>query len=170
MKRTLASVFGIGLSLVLLLATTTNPAFGQTGTQSKTQTVAKAETDEDSMAKIDTIVKTDSATKFEPVVKVTTPKVEIHDSILPPPDGNELADSCKAEAEGFDAGYCLGVVEGVIASMKLCKRDRTVITLGEAADATAKYLASHPEKLKERDVLVARKALAEAYPCGGSRR
>jgi hypothetical protein len=103
---------------------------------------------------------------LEPVVKVTTPKAEVSDSILPPPDGNELAESCKAETEGFDAGYCLGVVEGVITSMKLCKRDRSVITLGEAADATAKYLATHPEKLKERDVLLARKALSEAYPCG----
>lgn len=169
MERTLANVVGIGLGLALLFTSTTNRVFGQTGGQSKTQTVAKAE-NSDSMAKVDTAVKTDSVVKLEPVVKVTAPKAEIHDSILPPPDGNELADSCKAEAEGFDAGYCLGVVEGVIASMKLCKRDHSVITLGEAADATAKYLANHPEKLKERDVLVARKALAEAYSCGGSRR
>jgi len=170
MERTLARVAGIAFSLLLTFTFTTHPAFGQTDAQSKTQTVAKAETSEGSVAKMDGIVKTDSAAKLEPVVRVTAAKAEMADSILPPPDGNELADSCKAQAEGFDAGYCLGVVEGVIASMKLCKRDRSAITLGEAADATAKYLANHPERLKERDVLVARKALSEAYPCSGSRR
>jgi ABC-type antimicrobial peptide transport system permease subunit len=170
MQRTLVSFFGIALGLALLFTITANLAFGQTATPSKTQTVAKAESSEDSMAKMDSIVKSDSAAKLEPVVKVTAQKAEIHDSILPAPDGNELADSCKAQAEGFDAGYCLGVVEGVISSMKLCKRDRSVITLGEAADATSKYLANHPEKLRERDVVVARKALSEAYPCNGSRR
>jgi Ssp1 endopeptidase immunity protein Rap1a len=92
----------------------------------------------------------------------------MRDCNLPPPDGGDLVLSCKAEVEGFDAGYCLGVVEGVIASMKVCKQDRSAITLGEEADATEKYLASHPEKLKERDVVLARKALSKAYPCGGS--
>jgi hypothetical protein len=168
MERTLG-VLRIGFGLVLLLMAITNSAVAQDGAQSKTQTVAKAENG-DSMAKMDVIEKSDAAAKLQPVVKVSAPKAEISDSILPPPDGNELVDSCKAEAEGFDAGYCLGVVEGVIATMKLCKRDRSVITLGEAADATAKYLANHPEKLKERDVLVARKALAQAYPCSSSRR
>jgi hypothetical protein len=166
MERTLASVVGIGLGVVLLVTYAARSVYGQTGAQSKTQTVASAETGDDSVARMDTSVRTSSTAKLEPVVKVTAPKAEISNSILPPPDGNELADSCKAETDGFDAGYCLGVVEGVIASMKLCKRDRSVITLGEAADATAKYLATHPEKLKERDVLLARKALSEAYPCG----
>ena len=170
MQRTLVSVVTIAFVLALLFAFVTTPVDAQTVAQNKNQTVAKAETSEDSMAKMDAIVKSDSAAKLEPVVKVTSPKAEIRDSILPAPDGNELADSCKAQAEGFDAGYCLGVVEGVIASMKLCKRDHSVITLGEATDATAKYLANHPEKLKQRDVVVARKALSEAYPCGGSRR
>jgi Rap1a immunity proteins len=168
MERTLG-VLRIGFGLVLLLMAITNSSVAQDGAQSKTQTVAKAE-NSDSMARMDAIEKSDAAAKLQPVVKVSAPKAEISDSILPPPDGNELAESCKAEAEGFDAGYCLGVVEGVIASMKLCKRDRSVITLGEAADATAKYLANHPEKLKERDVLVTRKALAQAYPCSSSRR
>jgi len=84
-------------------------------------------------------------------------------------DGDELAKSCKAEVQGFDAGYCLGVVEGVMASMRACKHDHSVITLGEAADAVEKYLSNHPEKLNERDVVVARKALSKAYPCGGFR-
>lgn len=74
--------------------------------------------------------------------------------------------SCKAEVQGFDAGYCLGVVEGVMASMRVCKQDHSAITLGEAADALEKYLSSHPDKLNERDVVLARKALSKAYPCG----
>jgi len=170
MKQTLASVVAIGFGLILLLNLLMNPVFAQSVTDSKQQTVAKAETSENSIAAMDAVVKTDSAGKLHLVVKMAAPQAQVSDSILPPPDGRELAESCKAEVEGFDAGYCLGVVEGVISSMKLCKRDRSVITLGQAADATAKYMAKHPEKLKERDVLVARKALSEAYPCGSSRR
>jgi hypothetical protein len=85
-------------------------------------------------------------------------------------DGNILAVSCRSDVEGFDAGYCLGVVEGAIASMRLCKSGSSAITLGEAADAVEQYLASHPEKLDKRDVVVARKALSKAFPCGGGRR
>ena len=81
-------------------------------------------------------------------------------------DGNELAVSCKAEVQRFDAGYCLGVVEEVMASMRVCKQDHSAITLGEVADAMEKYLSSHPDKLNERDVVLARKALSKAYPCG----
>jgi hypothetical protein len=81
-------------------------------------------------------------------------------------DGNELAMSCKGEVQGFDAGYCLGVVEGVMATMRVCKQDRSAIALGEAADAVEKYLSNHPDKLNERDAVLARKALSKAYPCG----
>ena len=81
-------------------------------------------------------------------------------------DGNELAMSCKGEVQGFDAGYCLGVVEGVMATMRVCKQDRSAIKLGEAADAVEKYLSNHPDKLNERDAVLARKALSKAYPCG----
>ncbi|MFY9645046.1 MAG: Rap1a/Tai family immunity protein [Terriglobales bacterium] len=95
---------------------------------------------------------------------------------IPPPadqaetlDGNELAVSCRADIQGFDAGYCLGVVEGVMASMRVCKRDHSVITLGEAADAMETYLTSHPDKLNERGAVLARKALSKAFPCGAFR-
>jgi len=166
MKRTLASI-GTGLSLALIVTLAFGLASAQTATGNNTQTVAKADTGGNATTSMDAVGKPDSPAKMKPVVKVNT---QGPDSILPPPDGGELADSCKAEAEGFDAGYCLGIVEGVMASMKLCKKDRTVITLGEAADVTAKYLAKHPQRLKERDVILARKALLEAYACGGSRR
>ena len=103
--------------------------------------------------------------KMAAMIKMDTQKTDCMVN-SPSLDGNELALSCKAEVEGFDAGYCLGVVEGVIASMRLCKQDHSAITLGEAADAMERYLSSHPNKLNERDVILARKALSKAYPCG----
>ena len=109
--------------------------------------------------KADAMVKTDSS-KADAMVKRGIP---------PSPDkldGNGLAMSCKGEVQGFDAGYCLGVVEGVMATMRVCKQDRSAIPLGEAADAVEKYLSNHPDKLNERDVVLARKALSKAYPCG----
>ena len=39
-------------------------------------------------------------------------------------DGNELAAHCKESTEGFDAGYCLGIVEGLLAPLR-----RSAITL-----------------------------------------
>jgi hypothetical protein len=50
--------------------------------------------------------------------------------------------------------------------MRVCKQDRSAIKLGEAADAVEKYLSNHPDKLNERDVVLARKALSKAYSCG----
>lgn len=152
-KRSLTPVFG----LALLLALTAGSGFASNKASNKTEVMAKA-----GSAKADAMVEAD-ADKTDAMVKAGIP---------PSPDkpykvdGNELAMSCKAEVQGFDAGYCLGVVEGVIASMRVCKQDHSAITLGEAADALEKYLSSHPDKLNERDVVLARKALSKAYPCG----
>ena len=112
--------------------------------------------------KADASVKAD-ANKTDAVVKPAIPSSPDKPDKL---DGDELAMSCKAEVQGFDAGYCLGVVEGVMASMRVCKRDHSLITLGEAADAVEKYLSTHPDKLNQREVVLARKALSKAYPCG----
>jgi|SRR5208282_4142756 hypothetical protein len=144
MKRSLAAIF----SLALLLALTAGSAFAS----NKADATAKADAD-----KADTTVKTDAMVK--PAIP---PSPDEPDKL----DGNELAMSCRAEVQGFDAGYCLGVVEGVMSTMRACKQDRSVITLGEAADAVEKYLSSHPDKLNEREVVLARKALSKAYPCG----
>lgn len=115
--------------------------------------------------KTDASVKAD-ASQTDAVVKPAIPSSPDKPDKL---DGDELAVSCKAEVQGFDAGYCLGVVEGVMASMRVCKRDHSVVTLGEAADAVEKYLSDHPDKLNDREVVLARKALSKAYPCGGFR-
>jgi hypothetical protein len=137
MKRSLTPIFG----LALLLALTAGSAFAS----NKADATVNAGADKtDAMVKRGITSSPDKADKL---------------------DGNELATSCKGEVEGFDAGYCLGVAEGVIASMRVCKQDHSVITLGEAADAIGKYLSSHPDKLNERDVVLVRKALSKAYPC-----
>lgn len=163
MKRSITIV----LSLTLV-ALATILASAQNGTLGKTDTAVKAEASPaGGAATMEAMVRTDATAGMNPMVKLDSHKTKamIKTQILPPPDGSELALSCKAEAEGFDAGYCLGVIEGVIASMKVCKQDHSVVTLGEAADATEKYLASHPERLQERGVALARKALSKAYPC-----
>jgi hypothetical protein len=79
-------------------------------------------------------------------------------------DGNELAPSCKKATQGFDAGYCLGVVEGVIStSKKVC--NHSAITLGEAVSVVDKYLQDNPDKLNKRDAVLVREALSKTYPC-----
>jgi hypothetical protein len=158
-RRTMRPYLAKILSLALLFILTTVLAVAGNNPDNKTETIAKAD-----VSAADPLVKVDAMVKMDPRGNEATKS-----AILPPPDGHELAESCKAEVEGFDAGYCLGVVEGVIASMKVCKRDRSAITLGEAADATARYLANHPEPLKERDVVLTKKALSKAYPCGSYR-
>ena len=150
MKRSLTPIFG----LALLLALTAGSAFASNNASNKADATAKADAE-----KADARVKTDSS-NADAMVKRGIP---------PSPDkldGNALAMSCKGEVQGFDAGYCLGVIEGVMAAMRVCKQDRSAITLGLAADAVEKYLSNHPDKLNERDVVLARKALSKAYPCG----
>ena len=145
MKRSLTPIFG----LALLLALTAGSAFASNKASNKADAIVKADADKaDSMVKAGIPPSPDKPDKL---------------------DGNELAVSCKAEVQGFDAGYCLGVVEGVMASMRVCKQDHSAITLGEAADTMEKYLSSRPDKLNERDVVLSRKALSKAYPCGSFR-
>jgi hypothetical protein len=80
-------------------------------------------------------------------------------------NGHELAASCGQSVQGFDAGYCLGVVEGVIStSKKVC--NHSSITLDDAVMVVDKYLKSNPDKLNKRDAILVREALSQAYPCG----
>ena len=158
MKRSLTLIFG----LALLLALTVGSAFTSDKAAAAVRTDAMVKADAE---KTDVTVKAD-ADQTDAMVKPAIPSSPDQPDKL---DGDELALSCKGEVEGFDAGYCLGVVEGVMASMRVCKRDHSVITLGEAADAVEKYLSNHPDKLNEREVVLARKALSKAYPCGGFR-
>ena len=79
-------------------------------------------------------------------------------------NGSELAASCQQSVQGFDAGYCLGVVEGVIStSKKVC--NHSPITLGDAVMVVDKYLRNNPEKLNKRDAILVREALSQQYPC-----
>ena len=79
-------------------------------------------------------------------------------------DGTELAMPCQESTQGFDAGYCLGVVEGVIStSKKVC--NHSVITLGDAVTVVNKYIKDNPDKLNKRDAVLVREALSKTYPC-----
>lgn len=145
-----------------------SPAFAENNATEKTDTATTPDANQPDPAKEDAMLRTDATAGMSPLVKLDSHRTRamLQSSVPPPPDGNELALSCKTGVEGFDAGYCLGVVEGVIASMRVCKPDHSVITLGEAADAIEKYLDAHPNKLHDRDVVVTKKALAQAFPCG----
>jgi hypothetical protein len=164
MKRALTPIFGLALLLVLTVGSAfagNNPDAMVKADADKTDAMAKADAE-----KAVAMVKTD-ADKTGAIVKPAVPSSPDQPDKL---NGDELAMSCRADVQGFDAGYCLGVVEGVMASLRVCKRDHSVITLGEAADAVEKYLSTHPDKLNQREVVLARKALSEAYPCGPFRR
>jgi Rap1a immunity proteins len=79
-------------------------------------------------------------------------------------NGTELATACQESTQGFDAGYCLGVVEGVIStSKKVC--NHSAITLGEAVAVVNKYIQDNPNKLNKRDAELVREALSKTYPC-----
>jgi len=80
-------------------------------------------------------------------------------------DGKELAMSCRESTQGFDAGYCLGVIEGVISTSKTTC-NRSTITLADAAKVVDQYLTDNPTKLDKRDAVLVREALAKKYPCG----
>jgi len=160
MKRPLTPIFS--LSFALLLVLTAGLAFASDKAAVAVETDATVRADAE---KTDATVNA-GADRTDAMVKPAIPSSPVKPDKL---DGDELALSCKAEVQGFDAGYCLGVVEGVMASMRVCKRDHSAITLGEAADAEEKYLSNHPDKLNEREVVLARKALSKAYPCGGFR-
>ena len=57
-------------------------------------------------------------------------------------NGTELAAACQESTQGFDAGYCLGVVEGVIStSKKVCN---PAIALGDAVTVVNKYIKDNP--------------------------
>jgi hypothetical protein len=161
MKRSLTLIFSLSFALLLVLTAGLAFASDKAAVAVKTDATVKA----DAAEKTDATVKA-GADKTDAMVKPAIPSSPDQPDKL---DGDELALSCKGEVQGFDAGYCLGVVEGVMASMRVCKRDHSVITLGEAADAVEKYLSNHPDKLNEREVVLARKALSKAYPCGGFR-
>jgi len=160
MKRSLTPIFSLSFALLLVLTAGLAFASDKAAVAVKTDATVRADAE-----KTDAAVNA-GADKTDAMVKPAIPSSPVKPDKL---DGDELALSCKGEVQGFDAGYCLGVVEGVMASMRVCKRDHSVITLGEAADAVEKYLSNHPDKLNEREVVLARKALSKAYPCGGFR-
>src|ERR1019366_5446857 len=120
MKRSLTLIFSLSFALLLVLTAGLALASDKAAVAVKTDATLKA-----------------GAEKTDAMVKPAIPSSSDQPDKL---DGDELAMSCKGEVQGFDAGYCLGVIEGVMASIRVCKPDHSVITLGEAADAVEKYL------------------------------
>jgi hypothetical protein len=91
-------------------------------------------------------------------------------------DGNHLLPRCQAAVdsldkpgwkdahESFNAGYCLGYVEGIsAASPDACPGPD--VTLSQLERVVVKFLQDNPEKLdRDQGVLVVM-ALSKAFPC-----
>jgi len=73
----------------------------------------------------------------------------------------------KDKFEGFDLGYCLGLVQGVYANAsgtEFCPGERKVETK-EVLELVVKFVKVHPE-LKEKDGAdIVRWALSDEFPC-----
>jgi hypothetical protein len=98
-------------------------------------------------------------------------------------DGNELIKECSEAVRGadglqinshYDAGYCLGLTQGVRQTMRLLNEDippdlRTCfpdgITNGQGMRIVLKYLQDHPARLQEQAVYLVFLAYKTAYPC-----
>jgi len=67
----------------------------------------------------------------------------------------------------YDAGFCLGVVEGTMWSLQitnlLCLPKG--VTHGQGLKVLVKYMDDHPEELHERVGQLAAEAFVKAWPC-----
>ena len=102
-------------------------------------------------------------------------------------DGNRLLRSCEvllntmsnSEISGnlFDAGFCLGYVQGVHQLNRACnflleRKKQPIfcsphgkITNNQAVRIITKYLKEHPEQLHEEEIFLVIKAFGIAFPC-----
>jgi len=91
-------------------------------------------------------------------------------------DGNDLLPRCQASVtsldtptwkdahEAFNAGFCLGLVQGVwYASANVCTP--AGVTFGQLQRVVLKFLQDNPEKLNLNQNLLAEMALSKAFPC-----
>ena len=101
-------------------------------------------------------------------------------------DGNELLSKCNKSIrfakDTFDAGYCVGIVQGVMGATSyfnevliglggkktfFCVPSRSVIVL-QSIRIIVKYLNENPERLHMSETLLIGMALGEAFPCPGA--
>ena len=97
--------------------------------------------------------------------------------------GAELLQQCKGAinfrdnsgSTNFKVGQCLGYISGLTDSENYYHKKRSRnshnfcipkdVTLGQEVMVVVKYLESHPEKLRESRFILAKTALANAFPC-----
>jgi hypothetical protein len=81
-------------------------------------------------------------------------------------DGIDDLPGCKA-ATGRDAGFCMGIVEGLMWSLPgwgvVCLPKG--VTTGEGLKVLVKYMEDHPEELHDRTAELAFRAFVKAWPC-----
>jgi hypothetical protein len=81
-----------------------------------------------------------------------------------PDSAKFLAGLCKNyDTSAIDAGYCLGYVSGVAASVPDCEREH--VTKAQEVKVFQKYIDDHPEELDKTAASVIRNALLKAFPC-----
>ncbi len=91
-------------------------------------------------------------------------------------DGNHLLRRCQAsiavtdrgswedEHEAFDAGFCHGLIEGVLyASSSVCLPDG--VTGDQTVRVVIKFLQDHPETLNKDETTLVKAAFTKAFPC-----
>jgi len=91
-------------------------------------------------------------------------------------DGNDLLQRCqqaveatgeakwKDANESFDAGFCLGLVQGVsYASADVCTGEG--VTFSQMERVVVKFLQDNPKKLNLNQTTLVVKALSKAFPC-----
>jgi len=91
-------------------------------------------------------------------------------------DGNDLLPRCQQSVEAFDkntlkdvhesfnAGFCLGLVQGVAyASADVCRGQG--VTFSQMERVVVKFLQDNPEKLTLSQSALVDMALSKAFPC-----
>ena len=86
-------------------------------------------------------------------------------------DGIDDLAGCKAatgrDAGGRDAGFCMGIVEGLMWSLPgwgvVCLPKG--VTTGQGLKVLVKYMEDHPEELHDRTAELAFRAFVKAWPC-----
>jgi len=104
------------------------------------------------------------------------PSIAVEQSTENIKDGNHLLRRCKEAAvaveraswkdshEAFDAGFCHGIIEGVVyTSNASCVPDDG--TADQMARVVIKFLQDNPEKLNLNDAVLVELALSKAFPC-----
>jgi hypothetical protein len=86
--------------------------------------------------------------------------------------GNHLHERCSSSA-GFDSGYCIGFIHGVVESIAMYQASITAkivcvppeAALGQIKDIAVNFIASKPELRHGHSVAMVWEALKAAFPC-----